>query len=179
MLRNWSLAMLLLFSSGCSYLFMNRPPEIGTQPAYPVECTDSRAAPVLDVLGAGFLAVSTIAGAARDASCTYNCPTTGTTVGGVIVLALFTAPLLASSVSGFAAAARCERVKAQSEACAVGSNPACLNFGWDPRTARRRAGTSVPAAAVPVTRPESRPPEACHGSEDCSTGSCVDGFCRG
>lgn len=172
MLKRSVLGSLLLFSSGCSYLFMKRPPEIGSQPAVPVECTSNLGAPLLDGVGAALMALTTAAVVANVASCNFNC---GDGVGnafGIASLAALTATFTASSVSGAWAVSRCDRLKLQSEACVNGFEPSCRTLIWDPRTARQK-----PAPPAGAKAPD-EPANTCQKTDDCDGGICIDGYCR-
>lgn len=171
MLKRTLLAALVLGSSGCSFLLMNRPPEIGTQPAYPIECTTNQVAPVLDALGGGLLAATTVGVLVQD--CTGQSCSAGSRVSGAILTGLLTTALVGSSVSGFRASSRCNRVQAQSQACVDGLDKACAALTWDPRTSGRRAAAPPAAPAAPA-----KPAGACASADDCDGGACIDGACR-
>ena len=167
MLKRAALSSLLVFSSGCSFLFMTRPPEIGSQPAFPVECTSNLVAPALDGAGSVLLAITTIVGAGIVASCDLNCgDTTGNTIGIASLVAL-TATFTASALSGVGAASHCDRVKLQSAACVNGSESACSALSWDPRKAPVKKATPPP-----------EPASVCQKTDDCNGGICIDGYCR-
>ena len=64
------LALLLLLSqlaSGCSLAFMNKAQEPVVAPNYPVDCTSSMAAPVLDSICAGYFVANGIYWASQTA----------------------------------------------------------------------------------------------------------------
>ncbi len=123
--------------SGCSYLFLNRPPEVPPYPAASIRCTTSRAAPSMDiVLTAGFAALGL---AAISANTTQSCSQSA--LGpcfsytqemryGVSAIALGLGALaLTSTIYGFDRTARCEQLIQWQKACDEGDRAACTALG--------------------------------------------------
>jgi hypothetical protein len=191
-----ALALLVVPTAGCSWAFMQKAPEPIVAPHYPVHCTRSRTAPVLDSICAGYYGLSaaiiastpTCTGMYDDASCfDAQMKTTGLVIGATLA-----ALCLTSAVSGFNAAARCEVVETRNVACIAGDLAACqaLTPGWRPPTStwtpppswRRLQAPAgpVPPASPPAQRADGLPEgENCTAAWQCRTGlSCQDGFCE-
>src|SRR3954468_15871086 len=80
-----------LYASGCSYMFMQKAPEVVAAPNYPLDCTTSTAAPILDVICASYFVINGgVILAAKDcstASFGESCLTGGQKAGGVLISA--------------------------------------------------------------------------------------------
>src|SRR6188768_2120687 len=99
----------LLFSFGCSFVFVQGPPEQHAEMRY-FDCVSSKAAPVLDGLAAGFEVVRTGVALAADEADYANFPLSrGADIAvGLGLTALFTA----AAVHGFSATSDCADAKA-------------------------------------------------------------------
>jgi len=165
-----ALGMAALSSAGCSFLFMSRPPEPVVTPNYPVECTSSRAAPVLDTICAAYHGVAGIAILATPACsqepedvCIYDA---GDKAAVAAVMLGAAALCTASAVSGFRSAGRCREVKGLNALCITGDLAACRALrpgfvppgppGSDPWGTRPpdRWGPPEPAPQAPPARPQ-------------------------
>ncbi|MFT3913293.1 MAG: hypothetical protein QM704_04130 [Anaeromyxobacteraceae bacterium] len=147
------LALTMIPSGGCSFMFMSRAPDPVPAPNYPVECTSSTAAPVLDSVCTGYFAVNTavIAGM-KDCKDAYAGESCLDGKGGGMALSLGLGALcLASAVSGFGKAQECQAVKNQNALCITGNVQACgaLNPNWRPTVTP--APQPVPPAAPAAT----------------------------
>jgi hypothetical protein len=139
-----------LGTSGCSWVFMQKAPEAVLVPDYPVECSSSRAAPVLDSICVGYFVVNTIALAAV-ASCdsaAYGeaCYEAAPKAAAMVVSAGLAGLCALSAGSGYRAAGRCRAVKQLNAACITGHEGAChaLSPRWTPAR-----GRGAPAWAEP------------------------------
>lgn len=144
-------------ASGCSWLFMSRPPPRAAARGQSAQCTTGRAAPLLDTLCSGYFVVNTVALAAAPtcsdspfASNDKNCVDSSTRGGG-IALSLGLATLCGvSAASGFGYARNCESMRGD-------WTPArrnALDDGWrpepyDPPASRR--GPAPPSDAAQDT----------------------------
>jgi hypothetical protein len=171
-----ALTLLTFTSGGCSWIFMSKAPEPVVAPNYPVECTSSRAAPVLDSIFAGLYVVNAIAYASVDscdsASFDEVCFESSTKAAGIAVSAGLAAVLVASATSGFRSATRCGQVKGLNALCITGDLAACQALrpgfvpagqpGADPWGTRPpdRWGPPQPAPAEPQQAPPPQGPPA-------------------
>jgi hypothetical protein len=178
------LASILQASSGCSWAFMQRPPEVVATPSSPVDCTSSRAAPVLDTICAGTFALSTVvlAGMSTCSNSGYYefCIDQGTMAGVLAVPAGLAVLCGLSAGSGYGAARRCEGVKTMNALRITGNEDACrqLNSSWTPgRRSTTPAATEPAWAAPPVDVPVGggcTKDVDCKGTRVCQRGVCVD-----
>jgi hypothetical protein len=167
--------------SGCSWAFMNRAPEPVAAPNYPVDCTDSRAAPVLDTICSGYFVVNglVIAGAKSCDSALpgESCIESGAKTAGVIGSLALAALCGFSAGSGFGYASKCTSVKATNSLCITGNEDACkkLNPAWTPPL-KVPAAAAAPAAAGAATWTDSgcAKDTDCKGNRVCDKGTCVD-----
>ena len=173
--------------SGCSWAFMTRPPEVVVAPNHPVECTTSRAAPVLDTLCGGYFVLNgaVLAGGAGNYEQSAR-------TGGIVISAALAALCIASAANGYVGAARCEHVKDQNALCMSGSMAACtaLRPDWRPPP----GGMSAPPADAGCTKDTdckgdrvcdrgacvspTPKPRGCQTDADCDRGVCFDGACH-
>ncbi len=184
-LRAVSLA-LLFHASGCSYLFMERAPDVVPTPDYPVQCTSSRLAPAVDtVYAASFAAGAAIFALMPRCSTgpdgTDSCVDSGAKtalVGTYAALAVATGVI---AHRGFEAANACQRVKNLNVLCITGREDACraLNSQWTPRRTAPPGGGEWQPAGPPVDVPV--PGAAgctkdvdCKGTRVCERGVCVE-----
>jgi hypothetical protein len=197
-IRVAALAFLLQLTSGCSWAFMKKPPESVAAPDYPVECTSSRAAPVIDTICAGYFAVNTLvlAGAKTCDSAAPGeaCVESGSKGGGIALSVGLAALCAISAGSGYGRASKCQDVKNTNALCITGNEVACrqLNPSWQPR---RPPGAPAPQGAAPPApygQPVAPAPVApgvdtpvpsaggctrdvdCKGTRVCERGVCVE-----
>ena len=125
---------------GCSWIFMTPAPEVVAAPNYPLDCTNGRAAPVLDVICGGYFVANGAYLLAQkscdDASLHVgdSCLASGTRTGGALLSAGLAVLCVASAVSGFGYANRCQEKKDLNALCITGDVNACaaLRPGWTP-----------------------------------------------
>jgi hypothetical protein len=102
------IVLLLPLAAGCGFIFAKAPPSDHQQRVY-FSCTESNAAPILDVIGAGLGVLSAVVIAADKEA--YE-DATGGTAGGVIAIYLVWAGVLAGSASvGFKKTEKCRAAK--------------------------------------------------------------------
>lgn len=149
------IAALSTATSGCSWMFMQRAPQPVLAPNYPVECSSSRAAPVLDSICAGYFVANTIALASVDDDCdpsSFGCDDFRSAKTSAMLVGAGVAGLCAlSAASGFKNANRCGSVKQLNAACITGNEQACfaLSPRWTPRVRGAPAWGEPPSGAVP------------------------------
>ena len=165
------LVLTCLPTTGCSWLFVNKPPEPPRPASPPLECTTSVASPVIDTVAAGLLAglgVVTIVAANPQVSgtpCTAYCGlftgiTTGIAVGGGLLVAA-AVPLAFSAGHGYATTSDCRHLKETQLACLSGVETSC---------AALRGSTSPQGKAAG---------EPCVEGVECREGAtCIQGRCR-
>jgi hypothetical protein len=174
------LACILAGSSGCSILFMRRPPE-EVRPGVPVECTSSRVAPGLDTAVVGETVVTGSWLALMMSTCTDqygggSCTTRRDRATVLAVTAGIAAVYGLSAISGYSSASRCSHMKTLSQ-CLVGNERACWKLPpgerppgsappprWQPRDrapapAWAPPPSAPPASAPPTWAPPAAPPE--------------------
>src|SRR5229473_3366270 len=155
MARRWKRAAALLCtlavpSSGCSWAFMTKGPVVVAVPNYPVDCTTSRAAPVLDTICSAYFVANGILVAAfpncENVRGGEPCAASGVKAGGIILSGGLALLCGFSAGSGFGGSARCQQVKDLNAGCMTGDLRACqqLRPGWVPLS---------PAAAPNVITP--------------------------
>lgn len=178
--RRSSLALLVVLlqsTTGCSLAFMNKAQEPVATPNYPVDCTNSRAAPVLDTICAGYFVVNGLYWAGQTACDSYGYGTCTTTSSqkttGVLVSAGLAALCGVSAIVGYGIASKCEHVKALNAMCITGNEESC----------RRLNPAFVPTVKAPVAPPPAAAAEAsggcsrdtdCKGDRICVQGSCAE-----
>ena len=164
-----------LLMSGCSWAFMTKPPEVVSAPNYPLDCTTSRAAPVLDTICVGyFLANGIYLATVADCSSAgfgQRCVESGTKTGGILLSAALGVLCGISAASGYGSAARCEEKKDLNALCITGDQRACerLRPGWVPAATSPSGATSPPAPAGPGCTKDTD----CKGERICVSGTCV------
>jgi hypothetical protein len=181
--RSVLLVVLVHSLSGCSWIFMTKAPEVVATPNYPVECTTSRAAPVLDAICAGYFVANGIYWAGQtncaDASFGESCAEGSTKSTGILLSAGLAALCAVSAGSGFGTATRCEVVKGYNALCITGDEAGCkkLNSSWTPPMKLPAA----PAVSAPAAPAAEAPAGAgcvkdvdCKGDRVCERGACVD-----
>lgn len=129
----FALFAIFLMSSGCSYLFMEKPPP-GTDPVPRGYCTRSILAPAADVYGAvGWLGMIALLAEDTDGITSENAP-------GVVVASALGAGATYSAIRGFGWSRECKRRNALSEQAILDH----LRMVSD-RIAAERSGVVAPA----------------------------------
>jgi hypothetical protein len=187
-------------TSGCSLAFMTKPSVPVAIPNRPVECTTSRAAPVLDtVCTASFVALGSYGMSLTDCGSAMfgeRCIESDTRTRGVLLAAGLAMLCGISAATGFGQAVDCQEVKDLNAVCMAGDLLACrqLRPGWAPATPPPAPPGGSPLAVPPqATTPPAAPPPAmpptevrdsapaapgCTKDADCQTGrTCVSGTC--
>jgi hypothetical protein len=148
-------------TAGCSWLFVNKPPEPPTPASPPIECTSSQASPVIDTIMAVALAAGGVATIAVSEGMRRNCSgwlsmcgvNTAATAGGAVLVAA-AVPTAFSAAHGFATTSDCRTVKEAQLACLSGVEASCAALRGKP------AGEGCAADIE------------CEGGNICSRGTC-------
>jgi hypothetical protein len=171
---------------GCSLAFMNRAPHPVAVPNYPVECTSSRAAPVLDTIFGGYFVANGLYWAAQttcnNSSFDPDCVNSDDRSSGMLVSAGLAALLTASAVAGYRKAGQCQAVKAENAACITGDEQACLRLSpnWRPTARDPRAPARATTWVTPIPASATLAPLGgrCENEADCAMGLlCGAGRC--
>jgi len=122
-------------STGCSWLFVDRPPGLPIEPTPPVACTASVAAPVADTVGAVVFAAGGVVALVEGANTKtgFASPSgfqSAWLVGGLAGLAV-AGTLVASAGSGYQTTAQCRDLKQAQAACLTGVEAACRSLRLD------------------------------------------------
>jgi hypothetical protein len=168
-----TVAMVLAFAAapgtGCSWIFVDRPPPEPVPATTQVACTTSVASPVIDTtlaglaLGLGIAGI--VAGSHPAPACSGWCFGTGflTTVntgtvvaGGVLVASA--APLALSAAYGYSTTAKCRELTDARLACVSGVESSCKRLTVEPQVA---ANVGVPCVVQ----------EDCKGGTTCEPGT--------
>jgi len=165
-----------LLASGCSWAFMTKPPEVVPAPNYPIDCTTSRAAPVLDTVCAAYFVANGIylatAQGCDSASFGQSCISNDTKTVGLFLSAGLGLLCGVSAAAGYGQATRCEQKKDLNALCITGDQQACR---------RLRADWVPPAAGAPDQSTGSFPSDVgrgCSKDTDCKGDRiCVSGVC--
>ena len=162
-------------TASCSLAFMNKPHEPVTVPYYPVECTTSRAAPILDVIGTAYFVANGLYLLSREECTAFgstSCVESGTKVGGALLSAALAITYAASSGVGFTSAAHCDAIKDLNVLCMSGDRSACnkLNPSWVPPP----AGQPWPVAPAPQMSSGCSKDSDCKGERICVQAICVE-----
>lgn len=127
-----ALAALIAFAgveSGCSWIFVKKEPPLPLEPTPPVECTTSRAAPIIDVVtGSVFAAGAIVSGLALAPCVVETCDEWSQfwAIAGVALGALAVgATAIISGAYGFKHTKECEKLKSLQAACVVGDQDSC------------------------------------------------------
>ncbi len=158
-------AALLLFAgvaqSGCSWIFMSRAPDPVPVPTAPVDCTTSRAAPILDTICSAYFVANGVVLAASQtcpSATGGTCFDQGTKVAGIITSAALAGVCGFSAAAGFGYANRCEETKEVNGLCISGNERACLKLNPDWSPPRFVPGAPAqPPAPPPVAPPPETP----------------------
>jgi len=152
-LSRW-LPLALIALSGCSLVFVRRPPSTPLEASAPIECTTSRVAPLADLLvGLGGTGLGIAMASSERPSCSSTCGfersgdamwcsldrglETAVVAGSVIAIGVGVAVMVVSSIRGFESTARCARLKGWQGACNGGDGAACAALAApSPRLAR-------------------------------------------
>ena len=166
---------LALMTASCSALFMTKPRQPVAVPTVPVDCTTSRVAPVLDVLGVTYFFFNGLYWIART-ECTplgsTDCASSDKKLGGALLSAALAGAYAASAYSGFTNVNRCEAIKDLNAHCMGGDGGAChkLNPSWVPPP----AGQPWPVSPAPAPLEGCTKDVECKGVRICVQGTCVD-----
>jgi len=179
-------------SSGCSWAFMTKAPDVVAVPNYPVDCTTSRAAPILDTICSAYFVANGIylatVTSCENASPGETCFSSGTKAGGIVLSAGLAVLCGFAAGSGYDRAARCQQVKELNAGCITGDARACqqLRPGWVPAPVTPPAPVpGVIAPFPPPTGPSKVPDTApspagctkdtdCKGDRVCDLGRCAE-----
>ena len=165
--------------TGCSWIFMGKPPEHVAAPAYPIDCSTSRAPPVLDSICTGYFILNgaVLAGMKDCEAARYgeSCASSSTRTGGMVLSVGLALLCGISAGTGFADAGRCESLKELNALCMTGDARACqrLRQGWTPAAGPALLPPVVPAADPMPLRSCMKDTE-CKGSRVCNHGECVE-----
>jgi hypothetical protein len=150
----------LIGSGGCSWAFMSKPPKTVLAPNFPVDCTSSRAAPVLDSICSGYF-IANAAVLAGSKTCSdnifdpdnANCVDADTKSAGTVLSVGLAAICGVAAFNGYKSASRCAALKAQNVGCIGGDPQACqaLAPGWRP------GATYQPIIPFPLQPPATTP----------------------
>jgi hypothetical protein len=174
--------------TGCSWLFMSKVPEPVVVPNYPIDCTASKAAPILDTICSGYFVANGIFLAAVNCTNTSDPSSCNTEKAvGIVTSAVLAGVCGFSAGSGFGYAAHCQESKDLNALCITGDFRACqaLKPGWTPGPPPQYApsppyappppppvpfyppapglpppGASPPSAPSPSPAPAQQPPSA-------------------
>ena len=133
------LALASLPTAGCSWLFVNKPPQQPIPASPPMECTASVASPVIDTvvavaLAAGGAATIVLSEQQRPSSCpplAFCEINTMYTVGGALLMAA-AIPTAFSAGYGFSKTSDCRRLKEIQLACVSGVENSCAALRGKP-----------------------------------------------
>ena len=194
-----------VLSSGCSWAFMTKPPEVVSAPNYPIDCTTSRAAPILDTVCLGYFILNGAVLAAQpdcaSAGFGQSCVSQETKTGGIVLSAGLGLLCAISAASGYGYASQCEQKKDLNALCIGGDQGACrqLRPGWLPAAPAAMPPPQAPgvggcgkdtdckgdricSSGVCVSpskpRPAAPPAPRCERDSDCDRGICFEGVCR-
>jgi hypothetical protein len=161
------LVALALPLSGCSWIFMTKAPEPVAAPNYPVDCTASSAAPILDTICSAYFVVNGIYLLAipdcASAGFGETCYDSGAKYGGAALSAGLAVLCGISAGAGYPQATRCQQVKDLNALCITGDLGACqrLRPGWTPSAAPPYPGvTPYPGGPPPPPPAQPAPPPA-------------------
>jgi hypothetical protein len=138
-IRAWAISAAIAgaSTSGCSWAFMTKPPEVVSAPDHPIDCTASRVAPVLDTICVGsFIVEGFLLATAQDCALAgrQSCFTGREKTGGLVLLAGLGLLCGLSASSGYGHATTCERKKELNALCMTRDQAACrrLRPDWVP-----------------------------------------------
>ena len=127
------LALGVLATAGCSWVFVQTPPQGPLPPVPPVTCTSQVAAPVADTVGAVLLGVSggivTAAGLGASQECEPWCTGEKVVLVTTGLLELGAATALAFSAGhGYSTTAECRDLKEMQLSCSSGVEASCVKL---------------------------------------------------
>ena len=138
-------AALLVATSGCSWTTMTRPPLAPVEPSPAVDCTTSRAAPTLDVVGAVAFGIPGLVVSAwgigqpvcstGGLDCLFGFNSGGAkaaTIGVGIALVGLAVVDAISAADGFTWARACEDMRGEQLACLSGVEASCASLRTPP-----------------------------------------------
>jgi hypothetical protein len=152
------LVALVLPLSGCSWIFMTKAPEPVVAPNYPVDCTSSNAAPILDTICSAYFVVNGVylltLTDCSSAGFGESCTDSGTKYAGAALSAGLAVLCGISAGAGYPASTRCQQVKDLNALCITGDLGACqkLRPGWTP------PAQPAPPPNQPPPQPAAPPP---------------------
>jgi hypothetical protein len=161
---------------------MTKPPDVVAAPNYPIDCTTSRGAPVLDTVCLGYFVINGIYLATvkdcAQASFGDTCYSSSTKTGGILLSAGLGLLCALSASSGYGSASRCENIKDLNALCITGDQTACqrLRPGWAP-PAVGAPFYPTPSLQSPVPTEQARgcsKDTDCKGDRICVSGNCVE-----
>ena len=130
-----ALGLALVPGTGCSWIFVNKPPTDPVPVAPPVVCTTSVASPVVDTvlaaaaLGTGIAAIATSSKSSGSCTGGFGCiDLSGLNTAGMVsgvVLAATAIPLAFSAGYGYSTTAECRELKDTQLACISGVEASC------------------------------------------------------
>jgi hypothetical protein len=136
-----ALSLVLTFGSGCSPIFMIRPPKTDE----PIDCTTSVAAPVLDTIVGAAFAAPVILDAAR--STCKNCRWETSDKIMIIMNGSFVVASGLAAFLGYRNASHCSKMKSQYTLCLNGDEPSCKALGVLAKRKEERTNTDLPIRA--------------------------------
>ena len=156
-----TLALLLVPATGCSWIFVHKPPPGPVPVTPPAVCTSSVASPVVDTVlaaaalgtGIAFLAMSSHSGGTCSG---FGCidlsglNTAGAVAGGVLAAAAV--PLGFSAGFGYSTTAGCRELKDAQLACISGVEASCDRLMQDALEECGKAAEAACASAGDATR---------------------------
>jgi hypothetical protein len=156
------LAVLLVLAPGCSWLFVQRPPDLPIGPDAPFECTQEVTLPALDIAGSaasGVLGILLVA-AALSSPVASNCPPNSSdcitptdrnemVIAGASMVALGGAVAF-SAAYGLSETSRCREINGWKAGCLSGLEDDCWKL-YRPRT----TGPLPPPPPLPMGPPGS------------------------
>jgi hypothetical protein len=133
------LALASLPTAGCSWLFVNKPPQQPIPASPPIECTASQASPVIDTAMAVALAAGGVATIAVSEGARRNCSgwlsmcglNTAASVSGALLL-VAAVPTAFSAGYGFSKTSDCRLLKEIQLACVSGVENSCAALRGKP-----------------------------------------------
>ena len=156
-----------LTSSGCSLIAVTRAPERPVDPAPPVACTRSVAAPVIDTVVGSLALISGIGMAAAGANpicLSSTCPSDSGLIWGGVAVAAAGVALGVSAGFGYAWTAECRQIGGLQLSCISGIEDSCLNLKVGPPEKPNRGARCAG-------------PQDCKGGTECKESSEGYGIC--
>lgn len=168
-------AFALVPGTGCSWIFVSKPPPEPIPMTPPLACTTSVASPVLDTIFAsaalGLGVGGIVAGTRPEPDCSspswcfnglFRGLNTGVAIAGGMLVAT-AIPLAFSAAYGYSTTAECRELTESQLACVSGVEASCLRLTIDPGTTR----------SVPQSVPQNVG-APCASHDDCTGGARCD-----